>query len=244
MKLIYLISNLRRESKESFKKNPITEIELKLIDKCIFRLDGLKFRKASSDLFQENFANIQKLDLTMSSIENQLNPDMFQKLTLRKLYLRHNEITSLPDGIFNNCLCLDELDLSYNKINYLQVDCFKDLVFLKLLNLQHNQLTTLPSGIFSQLFHIEAIFLLNNHLKKVPNDLFENLPRLKEVCMHCDQIWTRQVGQYYDPMYTHVRIGENSKRNFIKLPGQMVNAFFDEDFNSLMHVHTRRSLST
>ena len=88
-----------------------------------------------------------------------LNSDMFHWISLRLLYLQGNEITSLPDGIFNNLWFLNELDLSYNKIKYLQVDCFKDLENLKLLNLHCNQLTTLPSGIFSQLVTAENIAL-------------------------------------------------------------------------------------
>ena len=103
LKLIYLVSYLRRELKESFKKCPITENQLKLVDKRSFRLDGLIFKKASSDLFDGDLENIEELHLAESSIGKKLNTDVFQNFkSLQLLDLEYNGITSLPDGVFNN----------------------------------------------------------------------------------------------------------------------------------------------
>jgi len=232
LKLLYLISNLRRESKESLKKCSITELQLNLADERIFQLDGLIFEKEGFDLFEGSLANIERLGLGFSSIREKLNSDMFQNLkSLRLLDLGHNEITSLPDGIFDNLCFLKELYLLGNNIKNLQVGCFKDLHSLEVLNLTSNELTTLPSGIFRQLVKAKNIYLSYNHFKEVPNDLFEDLPCLNEVYLHCAEAIESDG-------YTFVRIGSNS----IKIPGWIEEEDGEGNFHSLNYVEISRKL--
>lgn len=233
LKLLYLISNLRRESKESFKKCSITELQLNLADERMFQLDWLIFKKEGFNLFEGSLANIERLGLGFCSIGEKLNSDTFQNLkSLSYLSLGSNEITYLPDGVFNNLYFLKELNLSVNNITNLQVDCFKDLHNLESLNLLNNELTTLPSGIFRQLVKAESIILSYNHLKEVPNDLFEDLACLNEVWLHCDEAKESDG-------YTFVRIGSNS----IKIPGRIEEKDDEGGFHSLnYHVKISRKL--
>ena len=146
MKLLYLISNLRRES---FKNSPITEFQLNLADERTFNLDGLKFTDAGSDLFDGSLANIEKLDLSLSSIEGKLNSDLFQNLkSLRELELFGNEITSFPDGVFNNLFFLKRLSLHNNEITSLTDGIFNNLSFLKILDLMGNKIKNLDVDCF------------------------------------------------------------------------------------------------
>ena len=208
---------------------PITELQLNLADERIFQLDGLIFKKTSLDLFEGSLANIERLDLGFSSIGEKLNSDLFQNLkSLKFLNLGNNEITSLPDGIFNDLCFLKELYLVGNNIKNLQVGCFKDLQSLEVLNLISNELTALPSGIFRQLVKAEKIYLSYNHFKEVPNDLFENLPCLKEVNMHCDEAKESDG-------YTIIRIGSNS----IKIPGRIEE---EDGEGNLKYVEISRKL--
>ncbi|MFX1534436.1 MAG: leucine-rich repeat domain-containing protein [Promethearchaeota archaeon] len=95
-------------------------------------------------------------------------------VSLKKLNLAQNHLTSLPDAI-GNLDTLTELDLSNNQLQTLPKS-FGNLMSLECLDLSNNQLQTLPES-FGDLSRLETLNLNNNPLKSLPVS-FSNLKRL------------------------------------------------------------------
>ncbi|CAM9505051.1 unnamed protein product, partial [Ectocarpus sp. 8 AP-2014] len=77
--------------------------------------------------------------------------------TIRYLYLYHNALTALPEGIFQNMTGLQELELWGNELTTLPEGIFGGLTALEILFLNENELSTLPEGIFGGLEALEIL---------------------------------------------------------------------------------------
>lgn len=77
---------------------------------------------------------------------------MFNNLTsLEKLYLDHNEITSIEPASFSSFKSLIHLNLANNRLNRLESKTFQGIMSLASLNLSFNPLTVIEAGAFGQL---------------------------------------------------------------------------------------------
>ena len=83
-------------------------------------------------------------------------PDgVFDDLTnLHTLALYDNDLTALPDGVFDGLTKLRTLAISGNKLTALSGDVFTGLGGLASLVASNNKLTSLPDGVFS--WYVEA----------------------------------------------------------------------------------------
>lgn len=97
------------------------------------------------------------------------------KLPIERLSFKHNKITYIEDGSFENLVYLSFLDLSYNELSDLSREVFKGperigqgtpspILYL---DLSFNKIETLPRTAFEYLFHLEEINLSGNPLKIV-----------------------------------------------------------------------------
>ncbi len=105
---------------------------------------------------------------------------MFNSLAnLENLYLDSNEITNIPNGLFDNLISLKLLGLIFNKINLKRMslcknkiefqedidpNIFKSLRKLTCLHLYNNQISILPEEIFKNLLSLKELDLANNHI--------------------------------------------------------------------------------
>lgn len=76
---------------------------------------------------------------------------------------------------------LDELNLSFNSIPYINEDVFWDLPNLTTLRLWVTKIEKLPEKIFSNLRKLSFLELSNNKLTHLPRDLFANNLELSTV---------------------------------------------------------------
>jgi hypothetical protein len=107
---------------------------------------------------------------------------IFDELTaLTHLYLGHNDFSSLPSGIFDELTALKELGLGHNDLSSLPSGIFDELTALKELGLGHNDLSSLPSGIFDKLTALETLLLDRSGLQVLPSGIFNKLTALKEL---------------------------------------------------------------
>ena len=108
---------------------------------------------------------------------NAIPPKVMMLKTLKKLFLRRNNIKELPEyiGFLSN---LELLDLRINEITALPRSIGL-LSKLKYLNLSSNNLFSLPSSI-GNLSALTKLNLNNNKLKAIPDSL-DNLMYLKEL---------------------------------------------------------------
>lgn len=129
-------------------------------------------------LFQDLTA-LRKLDLFKNYIDfyNRdgcgQGPNIFSGLTnLVSLSLRGNVISAIPEGIFENLVALEFLDLRNNKISFsdeggnLQGEhIFKGLIKVKTLQLRDNLIGFIPEGMFQDLVSLECLHLGNNRIR-------------------------------------------------------------------------------
>ena len=92
------------------------------------------------------------------------------------LNLMDNQITDLPDGIFNNRQ-LQHLDLRYNLITVLRIGIFDKLPNLRNLYLDHNEISD-PTGILANLPELVDLFLGSNQIIDLPDEAFRYFRQL------------------------------------------------------------------
>jgi Leucine-rich repeat (LRR) protein len=91
---------------------------------------------------------------------------------LNRLYLEEK---------YKNIDELENIDLSYQKINRIEYDTFYGLKNIKTLNLSNNEIDTLDPILFKDLFLLENIDLSNNKLNKIIPGILHGLPYIKNI---------------------------------------------------------------
>lgn len=152
-----------------------------------------------------NLISLQILDLSFNVI-SQLSVEQFFNLNkLRYLKLDHNNLKLFPRDVFKNTIIehldlsfndisifpvtalsqigftLRYLDLSQNRIEYLDSNIFRNTQFLLSLNIAHNLLTVLSDNTFSSLGGLRQLDLSSNSVKANFKELFHNLPNLRHL---------------------------------------------------------------
>ncbi|XP_053608070.1 chaoptin-like [Plodia interpunctella] len=174
-------------------------IHLEILDLHKNGINTLR-RKSFSEL-----VSLQILDLSYNVI-SQLSVEQFYNLNkLRYLKLEHNSIRLLPRDVFKNTI-IEHLDLSYNdislfpvtalsqigftlrfldlsnnRIEYLDSNIFRNTQFLLNLNLGNNLLTVLSDNTFSSVGGLRRLDLSSNSIKANFKELFHNLPNLRHL---------------------------------------------------------------
>ena len=99
-------------------------------------------------------------------------PNLHNLSNLFAIYLSHNNITSLPSGIFQGLESLQYLYLDYNAIRELPLGIFEDLVSLIQVVLSYNNIETLQDNVFPKT--TSNIDLSNNNIASISPKAFEN----------------------------------------------------------------------
>jgi hypothetical protein len=123
--------------------------------------------KALTPAARAQAAGIRRLSL-QGQLVGRFHPDLFAELTglgMRHLDLSSNNLTSLPDGLFD-LTDLQELDLSGNWLVELP-DAIGRLTNLVILRLSSNQLRELPATI-GELHQLRLLETNNNRLTALP----------------------------------------------------------------------------
>ena len=117
---------------------------------------------------------------------------------MQKLNLSNNQIIDLPDRAFGYFRQLKYLDLSFNRISFLNVTAnrsnispvrfFPDMSQLYYLNLSNNRLLDLQPGIVSGLEHLINQDLSNNRISVIRAGTFANLPKLERMFLQNNNI--------------------------------------------------------
>ena len=107
--------------------------------------------------------NIRNLDLTI------YNLNLTNVINTLSFNLSNNDFYEINSEMFKKFARLNQLILSYNQINDLEIDSFYELSLLKVLRIDNNKLTSLNSLIFdggvaniSEYLHLKILIWLNS----------------------------------------------------------------------------------
>jgi hypothetical protein len=96
-----------------------------------------------------------------------------------ELLLAGNNLKHIKSFQFFGLNLINKIDLSRNRIVFIEENSFQGLTNLKSLNISHNNLQALIGYEFNELYHLEELYLNNNQLKYISNNSFVHLINLK-----------------------------------------------------------------
>jgi len=100
---------------------------------------------------------------------------------VEKIFLRKNNLQSLPVDVFSGLYRLRYLDLSHNKLKELPVGIFSDLTAIITLNLSDNEVELLSAGLFSELGRMTFLDISRNKLRVIEMKAFTGLDSLRSL---------------------------------------------------------------
>ena len=146
--------------------------------------DRIRGSSSCRDISTGTINGIGRLVLSARGIEELKEKDFLQLTMLEDLYLRDNELTSLPEGVFAGLGDLEILTLHGNELTTLPEGVFAGLGSLEILSLNGNELTTLPEGVFAGLGSLGLLTLYRNRLTTLPPGAFLGLSSLRSLRLH------------------------------------------------------------
>jgi len=179
---------------------PVDMIDSRLVNRLIFKesfeLDG-----------QESFDKLQNLDtkyLNLYHIDSSfvisfgnesaltlcdyLSPpasSSSQPELLNEVILTNNQLGWISSSDFrsNQCESLQILNLSKNRISFIDLEAFWSLSSIEHLDLASNMLTILDAAVFSKNSKLRILSLSGNKLAALPRDIFINLSELEQLML-------------------------------------------------------------
>lgn len=135
------------------------------------------------------FTNLEQIHLWNAGMRL-FNSRLVNCNWLRSINLSFNQISSIPERIFQICGLLRELDLSYNTINRIHIDAFAGLTYLEKLTLTGNRISTLTPQIFAPMPNIVTLELEANKLQQFNSAILNQLLILRHLNLAGNQLST------------------------------------------------------
>jgi Leucine-rich repeat (LRR) protein len=104
---------------------------------------------------------------------------------------------NILEGLLDNEINFELIDLSYRKIYSIDSQTFAGLKDLKYLRLESNYLSSIDLGTFDDLNNLEILFLFNNKLKSIHPAIFSNLLKLKYLNLNGNQLYSIESTTFY-----------------------------------------------
>ncbi|XP_059806017.1 fibromodulin a [Hypanus sabinus] len=154
----------------------------------------------------DNATSLVWIVLHRNKISNEkMSNQVFSKLkNLERLYLGHNNLTSIPHPLPRS---LRELRIAGNKISKVQTNSLEGLDNLTTLLLNDNQLEDVGSSL-KDLKSLSILDLSNNHLKKVPQVLPDTVHQLYLDFNHISTIPSEYFKQFLKLQYARISNNE------------------------------------
>jgi len=107
---------------------------------------------------------------------------------LQELYLKHNQLQSLPKNLLQACTQLQRLHLDYNQLQSLPKNLLQACTQLELLDLDNNQLQSLPETLLQACTQLQWLSLMHNQLQSLLKNLLQACTQLEWLYLHHNQL--------------------------------------------------------
>ncbi len=174
---------------------------------------------------KNHLQNIIRLDLSTKNLTT-IPREITLFTGLQILFLYNNQITVLPQRIFDQLNQLQQLGLRNNQITVLPQHIFAGLNQLRMLDLGNNQITVLPQHIFAGLNQLRVLSLDNNQITVLPQGIFAGLNQLVCLALQNNQITILPLGIF---------AGSNQLR-ILHLGNNKINALLQGTFDQLIQL--------
>lgn len=139
-----------------------------------------QIKELTPDSFFDWTGQIKQLNLSSNKIKLLKQSKLFHNTPgLQTLFLDHNVIQHIALAIFVGSSKLEQVDLSFNRLNRLSIGIFDPLVNLKVLNLNNNQLIKIDSTLVKNNIHLSTFTVANNRIQRFNEIIFDMLKELK-----------------------------------------------------------------
>ncbi|XP_061721113.1 chaoptin-like [Cydia pomonella] len=149
--------------------------------------------------FDLSFCNITDINYVL------VNPI----ITLERLKLASNKISSINKSSFQKLRQLSWIDVSYNQISIIQPGSFSDNEDLSVLDLSCNLLSSLMFGVFDGLVNLNTLDLSSNLLHSFSASIFHNTPRVRLVYLENNLIENLDFYQFANENIREIYLGGN-----------------------------------
>lgn len=181
-----------------------TEQSLKQLDNCTYSLIVIICR---------NSTIIPKLTDEFCALKNSKIPTI--------LYMPFNNLTRLKS---NDLICngLDELDISYNHLDYIESGAFVSTPNILNIHLNYNRLTHITSNVFSGAAKLEILDLSHNYISYINADAFKPLVKLVTLNLSFNRLHLMSFVLYLQNHIQAVDVSNNMQQidlseNLVKL---------------------------
>ncbi|PZC80312.1 hypothetical protein B5X24_HaOG214921 [Helicoverpa armigera] len=151
----------------------------------ILKLSGIKTVVHFTQFDESTVTEVEIADAGLNNI-SALNLSAFTHMST--LGLRNNSISRIDIGAFAGISTLRYLDLSFNKISFIQPGAFKDNELLFSLNISHNYLSAISYGVFRGLIYLGTLDMSYNNIKDLQSERFYEVKSLTELIVDHNQI--------------------------------------------------------
>jgi len=172
---------------------------------------------------------------------NQVNPNVFIGMEVKKIELIYNFMCSLNHQVFKGLRSLETLNLNGNNLTELQDDIFEDLSNLSTLNLLRNGLTYLNPNLLHRLINLKELNLRHNFIENVHPQSFRGLEKLKKIILAANKISNLEGGLFEG--LTNLQILELSGNDLKSLKSNLFSGLCSLDgISSLKYLVLKNNL--
>nr|XP_029733217.1 platelet glycoprotein V-like isoform X1 [Aedes albopictus] len=208
-----IVFSLSGNDIKSLQQLPATEADL------VFSCRHCNLTEMASGAFLDT-PNIIRLDLSWNLLTGDaLRPDVFRGKYAEQEY---------------ESIALDELDLSYNAVDFLDAALFEHMIHLRRLSLAHNPLKKLTDGTVTALGSIsrlEHLDLSYAQLDDLPGEMFQKIEGLRELLVQGNQFTVVPSSiRLLKPTLMALYVGENPIQRLDE------ESFFDLDHLTQLNI--------
>ena len=160
------------------------------------KLAELSGRDHCGQVTPQDLARIKSVDLRGLRLSVLRSHDFSGLVSLEALYLTDNDLTELPEGIFQELSMLKSLSLVRNSLTGVPEGVFQGLGSLNWLIMGYNPLTSIPEGVFRGLGRLETLALNDTSLTTLPDGIFQTLGNLKILYLYRNPLTSLPEGVF------------------------------------------------